>query len=177
MKKLICIFLILNLNLAFFLSNLAFAYEYTLGPNDSLEINIVGQKDLDTKQTIAPDGSISLPLLGRVIAAGQTLDSFNKYLTAEFSKYVKNPQVVIYLTPRSIYIIQHDLEKNTWQVKEAKTIEEARAYAGPDYKGDIHYGDVIEVSTGSEPNWFADNWYRIITGIAVVVGIYATLNR
>jgi hypothetical protein len=156
---------------------LAIADEYRLAPNDTLEIKITNQKNMDTKQIIAPDGSISLPILGRVTASGQTLAEFSSYLTKEFSKYVQNPQIIIYLTPRPIYIIQHNLDKNTWEVKEAKTIEEAYAYAGKDYKGEIHYGDVIHVYTSTAPDWWADNWYRMITGAAVLVGIYATLHK
>jgi polysaccharide export outer membrane protein len=51
----------------------ASASEYVLAPNDQLEIKIIGQSDLDTKQTIAPDGSISLPLIGRILAGGKTM--------------------------------------------------------------------------------------------------------
>jgi protein involved in polysaccharide export with SLBB domain len=178
MKKPISLFLmILFIISSFGFGRSAFADEYRLAPNDILEIKITNQKNLDTKQAIAPDGSISLPLLGHVGASGQTLTEFNAYLTSEFSKYLQNPQIVVYLTPRPIYVIQHNQEKNTWEVKDAKTIEEARAYAGKDYKGDIHYGDVINVNTSESPNWVADNWYRIITGTAVVVGIYATLHK
>jgi hypothetical protein len=155
----------------------AFASEYTLAPTDTIEIKIISRKDLDTKQAIAPDGSVSLPLLGHVVASGETLAEFNSYLTSEFSKYIENPLIVVYLTPRPIYVIQHNLDKNTWEVKEAKTIDEARAFAGKNYKGDIHYGDVIHVDTSTEPDWVADNWYRILTGTAVVVGIYATLHK
>ena len=150
---------------------------YTLAPNDILEIKILKKKDLDTKQTIAPDGTISMPFLGRVNARGKTLNEFEAYLKSELSRYIEKPQLIVYLTPRSIYIIQHDLKKNTWNVKEAKSIEEARAYAGKDYKGDIKFGDVIVVKVSSEPNWWEDNWYKIITGAAVLVGIYATLNK
>ena len=187
MKKIICLLLIIILNSSFVISHSAFASDlpavalakagYTLAPNDILEIKILNQKNLDTKQIIAPDGSISLPFLGRVQAQGKTINEFQAYLTAELSMYVEKPQLVVYLTPRSIYVIQHDLNKNTWEVKEAKSIEEARAFAGKDYKGEIHYGDVIEVNVSKEPNWIADNWYRIITGTAVLVGIYATLNK
>jgi len=175
MKKTICIFLILCFS--FPIVSAVLASDYILAPNDTLEIKIIGHKDLDTKQVIAPDGSISLPVLGHVAASGQTLTDFNKYLTAEFSKYIDNPQIVVYLIPRPIYVIQHNLEKNIWEVKEAKTIEEARAYAGKNYKGEINYGDVIYVNVSAEPTWIGDNWYRIITGTAVVVGIYATLHK
>ena len=114
MKKLICIFLIIILH-SLVIGNwtLAIASEYILVPNDLLEIHIIGQKDLDTQQQIAPDGSISLPLLGRVIAGGQTLEQFEGYLIDEFSKYIKKPQVVVYLNPRPIYVVQHDLKDNT----------------------------------------------------------------
>ena len=111
MKKPISLFLIIILHLTFVIGHLSFADEYLLAPNDTLEIRVIGQKDLDTKQAVAPDGTISLPLLGSVTAQGQTLSSFKKHLSAEFAKYIKNPQVVVYLTPRPIYVIQHDLKK------------------------------------------------------------------
>lgn len=70
---------------------MSFASDYILAPSDQLEVRVIGQKDLDTKQAIVPDGTISLPLLGRVTAQGQTLNGFNKYLSAEFAKYINNP--------------------------------------------------------------------------------------
>jgi hypothetical protein len=73
-------------------------------------------------------------------------------------------------------VIQHDLKKNTWEVKEAKSIEEAKAFAGKEYKGDIKYGDIINVDVSREPDFFEENWYKIITATAVVVGI-ASSNR
>jgi polysaccharide export outer membrane protein len=176
MKRLVVYLVIMSL-LSPLICSLAYASEYPLATNDLLEVKILNQKDMDTKQTIAPDGTISLPFLGRVQAQGKTLNEFQTYLTTELTKYVDKPQLVVYLTPRSIYVIQHNVEKNTWDVKEAKSIEEAHAFAGKEYDKEIHYGDVIEVTVGEGPNWWADNWYRIITGTAVVVGIYATLNK
>jgi len=186
MKKSICLLLIiLFLNSSFGIGHLlvasvvepAFASEYVLASGDQLEIRIIGQRDLDTKQAVAPDGTISLPLLGRITAQNQTLKSFNNYLSTEFAKFIKNPQVVVYLTPRPIYVIQHDAKKNTWDVKEAKSIDEARAYTGGNYIGEIKYGDVVSVEVSKKPDYFEDNWYKIITGTAVLVGIYTTLHK
>ena len=153
------------------------AINYVLAPNDQIEVKIIGQKELDTKQSIAPDGTISLPLLGRVTAQGQTLKGFNDYLSAEFAKYIKNPQVVVYLTPRPIYVIQHDVKKNTWDVKEAKSIDEAKALAGRNYTGEIKHGDIVSVEVSEKPDFWEQNWYKIITGTAVIVGIYATVRK
>jgi protein involved in polysaccharide export with SLBB domain len=178
MKKAISILLIAILHLTFVIGNLSLADEYRLAPSDQLEVRIIGQKDLDTKQSIAPDGSISLPFLGRVTAQGQTLKGFNEYLTAEFTKYLSKPsQVVVYLTPRPSYVIQHNVKNNTWDVKEAKSVAEARALAGKDYTGHIINGDIVSVEVGQKPDWWEDNWYKVLTGTAVAVGIYATVRR
>ncbi len=199
MKKLISIILIVCFLLPY---QPVFASDYILAPQDQLEIRIIGQKDLDTKQTITPDGTISLPLLNRVTAQGQTLAAFNKYLSAEFAKYIKNPQVVVYLTPRPIYVIQRDVKRNIWDVKEAKSIDEAKAYMGPAYsdsplsRGDVlsdterakrveveskdrgvKYGNVYTVTIGKQSDFWEDNWYKVLTATAVAVGIYATLHR
>lgn len=184
MKKFIASLLIVILNLTFVIGIFAclpagrsFASEYVLAPSDQLEIRIIGQKDLDTKQSIAPDGSLSLPLLGRVVVQGQTLSGLNSYLSAEFARYIKSPQVVVYLTPRPIYVIQHDVRKNIWDVKEAKSVDEARALAGRNYTGEIKHGDFVSVEVSQKPDFWEANWYKVITGTAVLVGIYSTLNR
>lgn len=176
MKKSICL-LILTCFLTPILSFPVFAVDYVLAPNDQLEIKVINHKDLDTKQAVAPDGTISLPLVGRITAQGQTLSSFDKYLAAEFSKYIDKPQVVVYLTPRPTYVIQHDLKKNTWDVKEAKSVEEARALAGRNYTGQISNGDIVSVEVSEKPDWWETNWYKVLTGTAVAVGIYATLHK
>lgn len=175
MKKIISLLLIALLNITFVASNISFAADYVLAPGDQLEIKVLTHKDLDTKQSVAPDGTLSLPLIGRVTAQGQTLNSFDKYLVAEFSKYVDKPQVIVYLTPRPTYVIQHDLKKNTWDVKEAKSVEEARALAGRNYTGQISNGDIVSVEVSEKPDWWETNWYKVLTGMAVVVGIYTTL--
>jgi polysaccharide export outer membrane protein len=177
MKKIIASFLIINLSLTFVIGNLSLAFEYTLATNDLLEVKILNQKDMDTKQTITPDGTIALPFLGRVQAQGKTLSEFQSYLKTEFAKYVDKPQLVVYLTPRSIFVAQHDLKKNTWEVKEAKSIPEAKAFAGEDYTKEIKYGDVIIVDVGKQPDWWEDNWYKVISATAVITGIVLSLNK
>ncbi|MFH1683491.1 MAG: polysaccharide biosynthesis/export family protein [Candidatus Margulisiibacteriota bacterium] len=176
MKRIVSALLI-YIHLTFVICNLSFAAEFTLANGDQLDLRVIGQDKLATKQTIAPDGSLSLPLLGRVIASGKTLKDFNEELILSFSSYIDNPQVVISLTPRPIYVIQHDLKKNTWDVKEAKSIAEARALAGKNFTGDIKYGDIINVEVGNKPDFLEENWYKIITATAVVAGVYVTLNR
>jgi polysaccharide export outer membrane protein len=172
MKKILSMFLVFTVLLPV-LSSAVMAFEYTLATNDTLEIKIIGQKDMDTKQTIAPDGTISLPFLGRITASGKTLPEFETYIKTELAKYIEKAQIIVYLTPRSIYVVQHNLKTNLSEVKEAKTIAEAKAFAGEDYTKDIKYGDVVTVDVGNQPDWWEANWYKVITATAVIVGIVA----
>ena len=170
MKRLLTVFLIFTLIFPIIASTVL-AFEYTLAPNDQLEIKVIGQKDLDTKQAIDPDGTISLPFLGRITASGKTLPEFETYIKTELAKYIEKAQIIVYLTPRSIYVVQHNLKTNLSEVKEAKTIAEAKAYAGDDYTKDIKYGDVVTVDVGNQPDWWESNWYKVITATAIIVGI------
>jgi hypothetical protein len=40
-----------------------------------------------------------------------------------------------------------------------------------------NHRDIISAEVRQNPAIWEDNWYRTITGIAVIVGIYATLNK
>jgi protein involved in polysaccharide export with SLBB domain len=154
-----------------------FAEEYILAPQDTIELQVINDKTLNTKQTIAPDGTISLGLVGRIKAEGQSLSGLQIFLEKEYTKYIKAPQIVLMLEPRPIYIVWHDISKNTWEVKTAKSITEAKALAGKNYTGEIKYGDTINIEISQEKDWFEANWYKVLTATAVVVGIYGTVHR
>lgn len=46
---------------------------YVLGPNDAITVVVYGQAEFNVQTRIKPDGSISLPLVGRIQAAGRTV--------------------------------------------------------------------------------------------------------
>jgi hypothetical protein len=109
--------------------------------------------------------------MGRVTVEGMSLSDFELYAKAELGKHIDKPDVVVFLTPRSIYVVQHYLKTDTWVYKQAKTIDEAKAYAGEAYTKEINYGDVINVEIGTEPTWWDNNWVAVIAAVAVVVGM------
>lgn len=51
-----------------------------------------------TALTIRPDGMVSLPLIGQVRAAGKTVDRLQQELNERYSKYVKNPAMLVQVT-------------------------------------------------------------------------------
>jgi len=138
-----------------------FASDYLLQPADTLDIQLLNNPKYNTKQTIAPDGTISLPFLGRVKAQDKTLTQLDTYLKTEFAKYLEQPQIVVSISPKSkvlspeskdlkekstsdsgprtsdlIMLVIHDLKKDTTEVKSVKSVQEAKAWmvAGAKYE-------------------------------------------
>lgn len=69
---------------------------YVLGIGDTLSIDIADMPEVSTKAVkIAADGSIDLPLVGSVQAAGLNARQFRSVMEQKASKYVTNPQVTI----------------------------------------------------------------------------------
>ncbi len=238
---------------------------YTPQPGDTIEVQILNKKELNTRQVIAPDGTISLPFIGRTKVSGKSLDALDAQLKTEFAKYVQHPVVIVQVDqlkktdskgdtyfvtlsnsetgtvevkttktlteamawtagksfqayrinqngqkvvlkpedklipgdilvvditkskPEPIYLAFYDQGKNLIDLKKAQTISEALGWiAGKPYQlvkanginqnvGVIEPGDTIIVTIGKPDDWWGDNWYRILTGAAVVVGLFNSL--
>ncbi len=83
----------------------ASAKEYVIGAADLVAISVLDNKDLDTVVAVAPNGKITVPLVGDVQAAGLTVSELNSKLTQEFAKKVKSPQVTVTLREVNSYRI------------------------------------------------------------------------
>ena len=76
--------------------------EYRIGPNDLLEIEVMNlEKEKETaKRSVRVNaaGSITLPLIGVVTAAGLTQQQLEARITEMYSdKYLQNPQVSVFI--------------------------------------------------------------------------------
>jgi len=75
-----------------------FVRAYRVGPGDLLELKVFQVDELSQTVRVSEDGSITLPLLGRVVVEGLTQDGVVQKLTGLLqAKYVKNPQVTIFI--------------------------------------------------------------------------------
>jgi len=73
------------------------AEDYRLGPDDVLEITVFREDDLYREIRISSDGNISFPLLGEVKAEGLTPYEFQSSLEEKLKKYLKKPQVTVFI--------------------------------------------------------------------------------
>jgi polysaccharide export outer membrane protein len=75
-----------------------FVRAYRVGPGDLLELKVFEVDQLNQTVRVSEDGSITLPLLGRVVVEGLTQEGVVQKLTGLLqAKYVKNPQVTIFI--------------------------------------------------------------------------------
>jgi protein involved in polysaccharide export with SLBB domain len=83
---------------------------YRLAPGDLITITVLGEPLLSGDQLIGPDGTIRLPLIGTVRAAGLTLDELTERLTQSLRRFLRDPKVVIALKQlpplfRRVYVL------------------------------------------------------------------------
>jgi len=75
-----------------------FVRAYRVGPGDLLELKVFQVDELSQTVRVSEDGSITLPLLGRIVVEGLTQEGVVQKLTGLLqAKYVKNPQVTIFI--------------------------------------------------------------------------------
>jgi polysaccharide biosynthesis/export protein len=68
---------------------------YTLGAGDQIDINVFDTPELSGVRVVAPDGSLALPLVGRMMAAGRTTDGLASDLRERLSTWFKSPIVAV----------------------------------------------------------------------------------
>lgn len=72
--------------------------EYRIGVEDSIAVSVWRNPDLSISVPVRPDGKISMPLIGDILAAGKTSEMLAEDITALLSEYVRSPQVTIIVT-------------------------------------------------------------------------------
>ena len=71
---------------------------YEIGPLDVLDISVFQVPELTKSVQVADTGTVNLPLVGEIPVAGKTAQEVERDLTTRLgAKYVKNPQVTVYV--------------------------------------------------------------------------------
>lgn len=70
---------------------------YILGPGDTVDVSVYGYEEYTGPVSVLPDGTITLPLVGRVAASGLTTDQLAQSLTVELDKILTTPYVSVTL--------------------------------------------------------------------------------
>ncbi|WP_039916214.1 XrtA/PEP-CTERM system exopolysaccharide export protein [Cellvibrio mixtus] len=69
--------------------------DYRIGVGDALQINVWRNPELTVAVPVRPDGKISMPLIGDVVAASLTATELSQNITKNLSSFVRSPQVTV----------------------------------------------------------------------------------
>lgn len=70
---------------------------YIIGPGDQLGVAVIDFEEFTQDQIVLPDGTISLPLVGPVMASGKTLEVLQAEITQRLSNFLVEPVVEVEL--------------------------------------------------------------------------------
>ncbi|KGM51877.1 sugar ABC transporter substrate-binding protein [Lysobacter concretionis Ko07 = DSM 16239] len=71
---------------------------YHIGVDDLVRVSVWRNPELEVTVPVRPDGRISVPLVGDVLAAGRTPDEVAKDVQEKLAAFVRDPQVAVILT-------------------------------------------------------------------------------
>jgi polysaccharide biosynthesis/export protein len=83
------------------------AADYRLAAGDKLRIEVYKDAQLSQSLQVRPDGKITLPLVGDVVAAGHTSMELRDSISGSLKEYISNPVVtviVVETTPQVVYV-------------------------------------------------------------------------
>jgi protein involved in polysaccharide export with SLBB domain len=71
---------------------------YRIGTQDILKLDVFQEEDMQTEQRVAQDGTINIPLAGRVTVGGLTVEEAGKAVEDKLRQgFLTNPQVTVHV--------------------------------------------------------------------------------
>ncbi|GAC13710.1 polysaccharide biosynthesis/export family protein [Aliiglaciecola lipolytica] len=117
---------------------------YQISPGDILRVDVMDHPSLTKERAVVlPDGHVSIPLVGRLLAAGKGVDELSQVLTTELTKRkIKQPSVVI-----SVEQSQDPLDPLLRLVSRNGQYEPMRFIVGHSESIDLPFIDQVSVKT------------------------------
>ena len=106
---------------------------YQIGSDDELEIVVWNQPQLSGKVIVASDGTIAMPLIGRVPAAGLTPDQLKADLEKRYARYVHAVNATVRVSdPAShvFYVLGAVTKPGVYKLHSGEILSQALAEAG-----------------------------------------------
>jgi polysaccharide export outer membrane protein len=140
---------------------------YLIGADDVLSIFVWKEPDLTMDVTVLPDGRITFPLVGEVMAAGRTVGELRDVMVEKLSEYVEAPEVTVVVRDtrsRRIYIIGKVNSPGPYPLAPDMTVLQALSTAG----GFAEWADEEKIliirRKGSEEKQIKFNYKDFISG-------------
>ncbi len=106
---------------------------FHLGPGDVLEISVWKDEALVREVVVRPDGRISFPLIGDVVAQGRTVAELQKAVEAKIKAYVPDAPVnvmVIEVGSTRVYVVGKVARPGVYVMSQRMRVMQVLAMAG-----------------------------------------------
>jgi polysaccharide export outer membrane protein len=107
--------------------------DYVIGAEDNISVSVWKEPELTMQVVVRPDGSISLPLINDVNAAGLTPMQLGAHITARLKQYLAEPRVTVIVTQinsRRFYVLGEVGRPGAFPLLPNMTVLQALSTAG-----------------------------------------------
>jgi polysaccharide export outer membrane protein len=114
-------------------STVAAPNEYRIGISDKLRVSVWREEDVSLPVIVRPDGKITVPLVGDVLAAGRTATDITQEIAQALKKYIKEPIVTVIveeINSNTIYVIGEVNRQGAIELQQRTRFLQAIAMAG-----------------------------------------------
>ena len=87
---------------------------YKIRSNDWLKVTVWKEPELGGTVFVQPEGTIALPVVGEIHAAGLTLDELQHQITTNLVRYVADPRVKVILGKAPSLKFEYNILPDTW---------------------------------------------------------------
>lgn len=136
-----------------------------IGPEDTVTISVLNAEELSKDWRISSSGDLNLPLLGRIPAAGLTVEQFERDLHRRLLKYYHQPQVSVFVSEfrsQPVTVVGPVEKPGTYQLQGSRSLFDVLIMAGgpketagetvtlsrPVERGDIDHPETRPDNTG-----------------------------
>ena len=107
---------------------------YVLGPDDQITVRALQVEEIPVEPLrISPDGTLRLPLAGRITAAGQTVEQLEQQIADKLRPFVLDPEVTVSITEfrsEPVSVLGAVRTPGVYQLQGHKTLAEMLSMAG-----------------------------------------------
>lgn len=114
-------------------SSTAVTADYRLTPGDKLRVEVYKDAQLSQSLQVRPDGKVTLPLLGDIVATDLTPIQLRDRIAESLKEYITNPVVtviVVEASPVMVYVMGEVSQPGSIPMRGQMTVLQALAMAG-----------------------------------------------
>ncbi len=104
-----------------------------IGPDDGVTIVALGAEDISKTWRVSSTGELTLPMVGKIQAAGKTTEQLEQELTLRLRRFIREPEVTVYISEfrSETVIVQGGVQKpGRIQTEGQKTLLDVLMMAG-----------------------------------------------